>query len=280
RGRRAVTGDVRGLGRDLLQHLRAHVLIRVLQLDLLGDGDAVLGDRGAAKLLVDDDVAPLRAQRRLHSLGHDVDALEERAPGLLVEFQLLRHGSGSSLLENGEDVFLAQDEIFLVVDLDLGARVLPEQDLVAGLHVEGDLLAVLANLTVADGDDLGFLRLLLGGVGNDDPALFDLFLLEPLDGDAVMQRTNLQGVSASFVLCWCRAGCLAVGLAIPSPREPFSTQVRRVLMYRGPKSRASGKIRKRKSMSKSVLVSNVLPAEALALIPNEIAVDYHTSQDA
>src|SRR5262249_666326 len=169
---------------------------------------------------------------------------------------------------------------FLVVDLDLGARVLPEQDLVAGLHVEGDLLAVLANLTVADGDDLGFLRLLLGGVRNDDPALFDLFLLEPLDEDAVMQRTNLHGVSASFVLCWCRAGCLAVGLAIPSPREPFSTQVKRVLMYRGPKSRASGKIRKRNSMSKSCLVSNVSPAEALALIPNEIAVDYHNSQAA
>src|SRR5439155_798212 len=36
------------------------------------------------------------------------------------------------LLENGEDVFLAHDEEFLVVDLDLGARVLPEQDLVAG----------------------------------------------------------------------------------------------------------------------------------------------------
>jgi len=31
------------------------------------------------------------------------------------------------LLENGEDVFLAHDEEFLVVDLDLGARVLPEQ---------------------------------------------------------------------------------------------------------------------------------------------------------
>ena len=32
-------------------------------------------------------------------------------------------------------------------------------------------------------------------------------------------------------------------------------------------------------MSKSVLVSNVLPAEALAMIPKEIAVDYHNSQD-
>ena len=33
-------------------------------------------------------------------------------------------------------------------------------------------------------------------------------------------------------------------------------------------------------MSKSVLVANVLPAEALALIPRDIAVDYHDSLDA
>jgi len=32
-------------------------------------------------------------------------------------------------------------------------------------------------------------------------------------------------------------------------------------------------------MSKSLLVSNVLPAEALALIPKEISVDYHDSKD-
>src|SRR5215470_6275533 len=95
------------------------------------------------------------------------------------------------LLENGEDVFLAQDEIFLVVDLDLGARILPEEDLVAGLHVEGNLLAVVADLAVAGGDDLALLRLLLGRVGDDDPAPADLLLLEPLDEDAVVQRTNL-----------------------------------------------------------------------------------------
>src|SRR4030095_6937039 len=93
RGGRAIAGDVGGLGGDLLDHLGAHVLVLVLQLDLLGDGDAVLGDRRAAELLVDDDVTALRAQRGLHRLGHDRDALEQRAPGLLVELQLLRHGS-------------------------------------------------------------------------------------------------------------------------------------------------------------------------------------------
>ena len=48
RGRGAVTGDVGGLGGDLLHHLRAHVRELVLELDLLGDGDAVLGDRRRA----------------------------------------------------------------------------------------------------------------------------------------------------------------------------------------------------------------------------------------
>src|SRR5439155_65290 len=65
-----------------------------------------------------------------------------------------------------------------------------------------DLLALVGDLPVAHGDHLRLLRLLLGGVGNDDPAPFDLLLLEPLDEDAVMQRTNLHGVSASSsVLC-------------------------------------------------------------------------------
>jgi hypothetical protein len=43
----AVTGVVGGLGSDFLDHLGAHVLELVLQFDFLGDGHAVLGDRGA-----------------------------------------------------------------------------------------------------------------------------------------------------------------------------------------------------------------------------------------
>ena len=61
--------------------------------------------------------------------------------------------------------------MLLAVDLDLGARVLAEQDAVAGLDVERADLAVLEDLAVADGDDLALERLLLGGVGDDDAAL-------------------------------------------------------------------------------------------------------------
>src|SRR5499426_1857788 len=95
------------------------------------------------------------------------------------------------LVENGEDIFLAHDEKFLVVDLDLGARILPEQDLVAGLHVERHLLAVVVDLAGADGDDLALLRLLLGRVRDDDPAPLDLLFLQTLDQDPIVQRTNL-----------------------------------------------------------------------------------------
>src|SRR5580765_4266045 len=66
-------------------------------------------------------------------------------------------GRVSFLLENGEDVVLAHDQILLVVDFHLGAGVLSEQDLVSGLHVERDLLALVGDLTGANGYHLGLL---------------------------------------------------------------------------------------------------------------------------
>src|SRR5206468_2975601 len=207
RGGRAVARDVGGLRGDLLQHLGAHVLVGIRELDLLGDGDAVLGDRRAAELLIDDDVAALRPQRGLHGLRHDVDAPEQRRPGVLGELELLWHRSRPSLLENGEDVFLAHDQVLLVIELDLGAGVLPEQNLVPGLHVERDLLALVGDLAVADRDHLGLLRLLLGRVRDDDPALLDLFLLEPLHQKPIVQRTNLHTL---LLLRWTSPGPYSV----------------------------------------------------------------------
>src|SRR5215472_3064637 len=92
-------------------------------------------------------------------------------------------------LDDAEDVFLTQDEVLLAVDLDLGPRVLAEQDTVARLHIEGDDLAVLVHLPLAHGDDLALLGLLLRGVGDDDAA-GALLLLEPLDDQPVGQRSN------------------------------------------------------------------------------------------
>jgi hypothetical protein len=81
-GRRAVTGDVARLAGDFAHHLGAHVLESVLELDLLGDGDAVLGDRGRAEALLDDDVAPLGAERDFDGVGQRVDAGEDQVSSL------------------------------------------------------------------------------------------------------------------------------------------------------------------------------------------------------
>ena len=58
---------------DLADHLSTHVLELVLELDLLGDGNAVLGDAGCPVRLVEHHIATLRAERHLHRIVEDVD---------------------------------------------------------------------------------------------------------------------------------------------------------------------------------------------------------------
>ena len=76
RGRGAVARLVIGLGGDFAHHLRAHVLELVVELDLLGDGDAVLGDARRAERFVENDVAALGAERDAHRIGENVDAAQ------------------------------------------------------------------------------------------------------------------------------------------------------------------------------------------------------------
>src|SRR5690606_32332107 len=90
RGGGAVTGVVGGLGSDFLDHLRAHVLELVGQLDPLGDGHAVLGDRRGAEALLEHDVAALRAQGRLDGVGEDVHAAHHARAGVFTETDFLR----------------------------------------------------------------------------------------------------------------------------------------------------------------------------------------------
>src|SRR6267378_2515226 len=78
RGGRAVTGNVGSLGSDFTDHLRAHVLEGIAELDFLGYGHAVLGDDGRAELLFDHRVAALRAEGDLHCVGKDIHAAQNR----------------------------------------------------------------------------------------------------------------------------------------------------------------------------------------------------------
>ena len=61
----SVTGDVGCFGGNLTDELCAHVFVRALEFDFLGNGDTVLGDRRGTEFLVEDDVASGRPEGRL-----------------------------------------------------------------------------------------------------------------------------------------------------------------------------------------------------------------------
>ena len=91
RGGGAVTCDVVGLLGNFLHQLGADALERIVEVDFLGDGDAILGDRGGAPLLVEHDVATLGAERHLDGVGQQVQAVLHAATGILIKLDDLAH---------------------------------------------------------------------------------------------------------------------------------------------------------------------------------------------
>ena len=89
-GRRggAVTSGVAGVARHFAHHLGAHVLVRILEIDLLGHGDTILGDCRGAELLVENDVAALWAEGRGHRLAQGGNTLQQGLPRGLIKLQL------------------------------------------------------------------------------------------------------------------------------------------------------------------------------------------------
>src|SRR5699024_4534950 len=85
----AVAGNIGSLRGDFLDHLHAPVLELVFQFDFLGDGHAVLGHRGGAETLVDDDITALGTERDLHRIGERVDAACQTRAGVFAETYFL-----------------------------------------------------------------------------------------------------------------------------------------------------------------------------------------------
>jgi len=91
------------------------------------------------------------------------------------------------LFDDGEDFFFAEEEVDLVVQLHFRTGVLADENLVADFHGEGDLLTVLVDRASTERNDLGFLRLLLGGVRDDDAALDFFSFLDALHEHAICE---------------------------------------------------------------------------------------------
>src|SRR5581483_6581404 len=107
---------------------------------------------------------------------------------------------GRLALHDAHHVGFLHDEVFDAVELHFGAGPLAEQDPVACLDVERDELARLVAAAGADGDHFAFLRLLLGGVRNDDAAGGPLIGLDPANDHSVVQRTEFHWLQ--FPLGW------------------------------------------------------------------------------
>src|SRR5215210_8439810 len=95
-------------------------------------------------------------------------------------------GSAIAVADHRQDLVLADNHVIHVVELDLAAGVLAHQDAVARLDLQRRALALIVELARADGDDLGLLRLFLGGVRDDDPAPHLLLLLDALYQDPIV----------------------------------------------------------------------------------------------
>jgi hypothetical protein len=88
-GGRTITSGVSGFAGHFLQHLGAHVLHGVLQLDLFGHGNAVLGHLGRSEFLVDDHVAALGTEGHLHGVREVIDATLQAIACVNVELDVL-----------------------------------------------------------------------------------------------------------------------------------------------------------------------------------------------
>jgi len=87
----AVTGIVIGLGRNFLHQLGAHILKRLLQLNLLGNGHAVVGDQRCAILLIQYHIAALRTKGNLNGIGQFVNTGLQRLASILAINNIFCH---------------------------------------------------------------------------------------------------------------------------------------------------------------------------------------------
>src|SRR2546428_3944863 len=133
-------------------------------------------------------LTPRRSAARASSLNTSCFAMNVFLPS--VHTAIAAAEPRGSRAEDAEHVLLPHGEVLLAVQLDLAPGVLAEQDPVPRLDVERDLLARLGHLAGADRDDLALLGLFLGGVGDDNAPVLLVPLREPLDEQAVMERTQ------------------------------------------------------------------------------------------
>jgi len=85
----SVTGLVVGLAGNLLNEVGADVVVSVRELDVLSNGNTILGNLGDSEASVEHDVATAGAKSNLHGIGKHVAAFEHKGTGLSAELDFL-----------------------------------------------------------------------------------------------------------------------------------------------------------------------------------------------
>src|SRR6266516_3124030 len=80
------------------------------------------------------------------------------------------------LFDDGEDVITVEDLVFLAAQFNFSAAVFADQHAIALLDFEGNFPPIVVCFAGANGNDETFHGFLLGGIGNDYPALLAFVL--------------------------------------------------------------------------------------------------------
>ena len=94
----AIAGIVASLAGYALYELSASVLELVLQLNLLGNGNTILGNLGCAKLLLYNNVAAFRTECNLYGVGKLVNTILQQLACVNVKLYIFCHNVYSFLL--------------------------------------------------------------------------------------------------------------------------------------------------------------------------------------
>src|SRR5260370_29918048 len=94
-------------------------------------------------------------------------------------------------LDDSQNLVLAHDQEFLVINLDFRAAVLPKQNAIADANIQRLARPVFAIFAFADGYNLAFLGFFLCGVWDDNPAANLLAFLNAPQNHAVLKCPNL-----------------------------------------------------------------------------------------
>lgn len=89
----SITSLVVDLGSNLLDKGGTHVVVAILEFDILGDSDTILGDLWHAKSAVEDDVAATGSKSNLDGVGELVAAFEHKSTSISSELDVLGEGS-------------------------------------------------------------------------------------------------------------------------------------------------------------------------------------------